>query len=133
MSDPDDATLEDLDCEPLVQTELAQVAIVRALLPHINELPLSKRARFEAIMGRWCDGVRLTPEMFNANEGRSPGGILLQTFKGFKIRLYGFARTVSSKKTFLIVDVDPAKKQDKADQGILKRAKRRVDEIGKGN
>jgi len=132
MSDSNDATLDDLDFEQLVRTERAQVAIARALLPQIDELPLPKRARFEAIMGRWCDGVRLTPDMFNGNEGRSPGGILLQTFKGFKIRLYGFARTVSSKRTFLIVDIDPAKKQDKADQNILKRAKRRVDEIGKG-
>ena len=132
MSADNDDELDQLGCEPLVRTAKAQVAISRRLLPQYRQIEDQKRARFEAVMRRWCDGVSLTPEMFNTNEGRSQSGILLQTFKAFKVRLYGFVRQANSLKTFMIVDFDPAKKQDRADQGILKRAKRKIDEIGKG-
>lgn len=131
MSANGNESLDDLDCESLVRAANAQVAMARRLLPtyRVND---QKLGRFEAIMRRWCEGVSLTPEMFNANEGRSSDGVLIQAFKGFKIRLYGFVRQVQRVKTFLIVEIDPAKKQDKADQKVLKRAKRRADEIGKG-
>jgi hypothetical protein len=132
MSASDNESLEDFDCEPLVRTAKAQVAIARRLLPAYRGVNDQKQGRFEAIMRRWCEGVSLTPEMFNANEGRSSGGILVQAFKGFKIRLYGFVRQVQRVRTFLIVEVDLAKKQNKADPKVLKRAKRRADEIGKG-
>jgi hypothetical protein len=132
MSASDNESLEDFDCEPLVRTAKAQVAIARRLLPTYRGVSDQKQGRFEAIMRRWCEGVALTSEMFNGNEGRSPNGILIQAFKGFKIRLYGFVRQVRNIKTFLIVEIDPAKKQDKADPKVLKKAKRRADEIGKG-
>ena len=132
MADDNDENLDHLECEPLLQAAKAQIAIARRLLPAYREIADQKRARFEAVMRRWCDGVPLTAEMFNANEGRSNGGILLQAFKAFKIRLYGFERRISQVRTFLIVEMDTAKKQDKADQKILKRAKRKIDEIGKG-
>jgi hypothetical protein len=68
--------------------------------------------------------------MFNANEGRTPRHeVLLQAFKTFKVRLYGFSSAVGGRRTFVIVDADPAKKQDRADPKILKRAKRRVDDL----
>lgn len=132
MNAHDDETLDKLDCESLVRTAKAQVAIARRLLPEYRSFVDQKRARFEAVMERWCDGIPLTPEMFNANEGRSKSGLLLQAFKGFKIRLYGFDRKVATLRTFLIVEIDPAKKQTKADPRVLKRAKSRIDEIGKG-
>jgi hypothetical protein len=132
MSADGNASLDDLECEPLVRTAKAQVAIARRLLPAYRGINDQKRGRFEAIMNRWCEEVPLTPEMFNGNEGRSSDGILIQAFKGFKIRLYGFVRQVRSVKSFLIVELDPAKKQDKADPKVLKRAKNRADEIGKG-
>lgn len=132
MSDHSDETLDLLECEPLAKTATSQVAIARRLLPLYRQLADQKRARFEAIMRRWCEGIPLTPEMFNLNEGRSSAGTLIQAFKGFKIRLYGFVRQVSSVKTFIIVEIDPAKKQDKADPKVLKRAKAKADAIGKG-
>lgn len=132
MSASGNESLDDLDCEPLVRTAKAQVAMARRLLPTYRGVSDQKQGRFEAIMRRWCEDVSLTPEMFNANEGRSSGGILIQAFKGFKIRLYGFVRQVQRVKTFLIIEIDPAKKQDKADPKVLKRAKRRADDIGKG-
>lgn len=132
MNAPDDETLDSLDCERLVASGNAQVAIARKVLPEFACLTDSKRGRLEAIMRRWCEGVPLTGDMFNGNEGRSSSGILLQAFKGFKVRFYGFVRQVNAIKTFLIVDVDPAKKQDKADSKILTRAKSRADNFGKG-
>ena len=105
---------------------------MKSLEAEFSAVEEKKKARFARIMELWCDDSRLTPEMFNANEGRSNGNILLQAFKAFKVRLYGFARQVAGLKTFIIVDIDPAKKQDRADPRILKRAKRRADDLGKG-
>jgi len=132
MSSDDDETLDHFQCDPLIETAGAQVAILRRLLPTYRGFKEQTRARFAAVMKRWCDGVSMPIEMFNWNEGRSADGIMIRAFKGFKIRLYGFERTVSAKRTFLIVEIDPAKKQDKADPKVLSRAKKRADEIGKG-
>lgn len=83
-------------------------------------------------MKLWCEGRKLAPTMFNYNEGRSKQkNLLIQAFKAFKIRFYGFERHLSDRRTFIIIDYDPAKKQDKADPNILKRAKSSADEIMK--
>lgn len=84
-------------------------------------------------MRLWCEGRPLTPKMFNGNEGRtSRHNLMLMAFKTFKTRFYGFSASVGGKRTFVIVDTDPAKKQDKADPTILKRAKRRIDDLVDG-
>lgn len=133
MSDNDDE-LSKLGCSRLVATSKGQVAIVQQCEVEFEAIEERKRSRLLRIMELWCDGRPLTEEMFNANEGRaSRSNLMLQAFKGFKIRMYGFVRQVSSKKTFVIVDLDLAKKQNRADKELLKRAKSRVDEIGKGN
>jgi hypothetical protein len=128
MSDETGDSLDALGCDVLVKTKAAQVCIWRSTRDGYDELEDRIKGRLERVMTLWCDNQRLTPEMFNANEGRSPKNNLLQAFKTFKCRLYGFVRTVKGTKTFIIVDIDPAKKKDKADPGILKRAKSRVDD-----
>lgn len=81
-------------------------------------------------MKLWCEGRPLTPQMFNGSEGRTlRRKIMLKAFKAFKVRLYGFDGDVGGTRTFVIVDADPAKKQDKADPKILKRAKKRIDDL----
>lgn len=80
-------------------------------------------------MELWCKGMSLTPEMMNRNEGRSGGGIRLEAFKAFKVRLYGFEVKFKKIKTFIIVIIDTAKKQNKADKNILKSAKSRADDL----
>ncbi|WP_397586696.1 hypothetical protein [Sphingobium fuliginis] len=85
------------------------------------------QARLERAMLRWCDGHALTPEMFNGNEGRSVGNLMLQVFKTHKVRLYGYETTLQGRRTFIIVERDLAKKQNKADQELLKRAKNNID------
>lgn len=133
MDDTTDESLESLECDALVEAGGAQVAIRRGMRGDFDALDDKKQGRFRRIMELWCVNQKLTPEMFNANEGRSPqGNLLLQAFKAFKVRLYGFARPVQGIRTFIVIDADPAKKQDRADPGILKRAKGRADEIGRG-
>jgi len=133
MSDSDDE-LSKLDCELLAETAKGRVAISKQVSGEFRAIEDRKRFRLTRIMELWCDGRPLTEEMFNPNEGRAPqSNLMLQAFKVFKTRLYGFVRQVAKKKTFIIVDMDTAKKQNKSDKGILKRAKARINEIGKGN
>lgn len=87
------------------------------------------KSQFLRIMDLWIEARALTPQQFNGNEGRAKRGsanILLGAFKRFKIRLYGFSHNLSGRRTFIIIDLDPAKKQDKADPKVLKRAKERA-------
>jgi len=130
MADAPDESLEQIECDVLDERYGARVAIRRATRRSYDGLDDRKKGRLIAIMQGWCEGRRLTPDMFNANEGRtSRHNMLLQAFKAFKVRLYGFSSAIGGKRTFVIVDADPAKKQDKADPKILKRAKRRVDDL----
>ncbi|PXA98494.1 hypothetical protein DMC47_08320 [Nostoc sp. 3335mG] len=132
MSDDADESLDSLECDLLEQSGGSQVAIWRGMREEFDALDDKKQGRFRRIMQLWCSNQRLTPEMFNANEGRSPqDNLLLQAFKAFKVRLYGFVRPVQGCRTFIVIDADTAKKQDRADQGILRRARGRADEVGK--
>jgi hypothetical protein len=131
MSEQDDS-LDQLGCDGLEKSGRSQVALWRAAAKDWGGLDDNQEGRFRRIMQMWCEGHKLTPEMYNGNEGRSPGNIMLHAFKAFKIRLYGFVRSVGTIRTFIVVDIDPAKKRDKADPKILKRAYDRVDQIGKG-
>lgn len=130
MSSGDDESLNTIDCDVLQERYGARVVIRRGIKGTYESLGTQKQGRFAAIFQRWCEGTKLTPEMFNANEGRtSKRNVLLQAFKAFKVRLYGFSTSVGGRRTFLIMDADPAKKQDKADPRILKRAKKRIDDL----
>ena len=126
---PDDS-LEHIECDVLAEHYGARVVIRRTLTKAWEALGDRTQARLEAIMKRWCDGDKMSPEMFNHNEGRSSRhNIMLQAFKAFKVRLYGFSFSVGEKRTLIIVDADPAKKQNKADPKILKRARSRIDDL----
>ena len=125
-----DDSLEQIECDLLEERCGARVAIHRAVRKPFDNLDDRKRGRLRAIMRLWCEGSRLTPEMMNTNEGRSTkSNTMLQAFKTFKVRLYGFSASVGSRRTFVIVDCDPAKKSDKANKNILARAKDRIDDI----
>lgn len=129
----DDEQLKKLGFTSLAETTRGRVVITEAVEPEFEALEEHVRGRLTRIMELWCDGRPLTETMFNGNEGRAKGSnILLMAFKGFKVRLYGFQQTLLKRKTFIVADIDSAKKQNKADQGILKRAKARVTEISKG-
>jgi hypothetical protein len=133
MSNPKDDSLEHIECDVLAEHSGARVVIRRAIRKVWDALDDRAQGRFSQVMKRWCDDPsQLTSEMFNGNEGRTPKhNEMLKAFKNnaAKARLYGFSRAVSDVKTFIIVDADTAKKQNKADPNILKRAKSRVDDF----
>lgn len=130
MNSPKDDSLEHIECDVLAEHSGARVVIRRAIRKVYDALDSQKQASFAPKMKRWCDGDKMSPEMFNHNEGRSPKhNVMLQAFKAFKVRLYGFQFAVDDKKTFIIVDADTAKTQNKADPKILKRAKSRIDDM----
>ncbi len=107
----------------------ACVAIAASLQDDLAEIDERKMARLTRIMELWTEGQQLTAEQFNGNEGRAKRGdrnIMLQAFKTHKVRLFGIVMSLDSLRTFLIVDLDPAKKQNKADPKILKRAQNRA-------
>lgn len=54
---------------------------------------------------------------------------LLYEFKSYQFRLYGVIREYRGKRSFLGVGCDPAKKNNKADQRILRRAANAADKI----
>lgn len=132
MSDDNGDSADDLNCDSLEVSGRSQVLLWRPITKEWEKLEAKQQGRFARIMQMWCEGHQLTKEMFNGNEGRSPThNVMLQAFKAFKIRLYGFVTTINEMRSFIIVDIDPAKKQDKADPNILKRAYARLDEMSK--
>jgi hypothetical protein len=54
---------------------------------------------------------------------------LLYEFKSHQFRLYGVVKTYHGKRSFVGVVCDPAKKTNKADQRVLKRAANAADKI----
>ena len=131
MSGAETDSLEPFGCVRIVRKGASQVVIEAALVDAYNKLDPRARGRMERVMELWCEDRALTKAMFNGNEGRSTKGTMLQAIKAFKVRLYGFVTDLDGSRSFVIVDHDPAKKQDAADQNILKRAKGRVDGFGK--
>ena len=133
MKNPKDDSIEHIECDVLAEHSGARVVIRRAIGKVYDALDDRAQGRLSAVMKRWCeDPSLLTAEMFNGNEGRSSRhNMMLQAFKNnaAKLRLYGFSFPVANKKTFIIVDADTAKKQNKADPKILKRAKSRIDDF----
>jgi hypothetical protein len=51
------------------------------------------------------------------------------TFKAWKWRLYGAIVQVPGKRCFVGVNVDPNKKQDKADQKLLRNTAQKIGEL----
>lgn len=114
-------------CSTLADLDGSRVWITNAARRYYDGFDEAKRERLNRIMHHWCEERALTKKMFNGNEGRSTGGTMLKAFKSFKHRFYGFERQIGGTRTFVILDYDGAKKQDKGDPAVLKRAKGRLD------
>lgn len=117
----------------LAHTAKGSVVLHQCVAELFDALDEQVRGRLTRIMELWCDDKPLTDKMINRNEGRSPRtNTMCQAFKAFKVRLYGHVCSEKGKKCFVISDFDGAKKQDKADKAILKRAKTRIDDLVEG-
>jgi hypothetical protein len=126
-------TLKRIGAEPLVVEADAQIVILEKVKKVFEGIEEQPKARLTRVMELWCLGKPLTDKMFNGNEGRSKQkNMMLQAFKAWKVRLFGIVTSISGKKTFIIVNIDSAKKQEKADKNILRIAKERVDDLDLG-
>jgi hypothetical protein len=119
-----------LNCETLASKGKLRVVINPSAFKIWQALDDQVSGRLLRILEQWCDQRNLLPKMHNKNEGRTAKfNIRMEAFKSFKVRFYGFERSIDGQRIFIIADADPAKKQDKADPAILKRSKSRIDAI----
>ncbi len=131
MRDENDESPEAYGCTLLVDHEGSRVWISHKVRRQFDRLEEACQEKLKSYMELWCEERALTKEMFNGNEGRSPGGIMLKAFKRYQARMYGFERDIDNVRTFVIVDCNPAKKRTPAKQADLKRARKRADSFGK--
>jgi hypothetical protein len=99
-----------------------------------GRLETKARARLGRIMELFCTGdwQHIPKTQFNPNEGRYAVGstgkrVLIGAFKGWQVRLYGTVLEYAGKRSFIASAIDPAKKDDRADQKLLKRAAQRLE------
>jgi hypothetical protein len=90
-----------------------------------DTLSKKRRTHLTRYFQRFCElGPRsLGEEKFRWEESFSDGRggqVPVYAFKPFKWRLYGGILTVGGKRCFVGVRIDPSKKQDKANQELLK-------------
>lgn len=94
-----------------------------------KEASAEQRAGLEDLVVRFAAGgpQALPRTKLNGNEGWFPsekaaGKVRLQALKPWQLRAYGFVRSVAGKPTFIITGADCSKKQDRANQKVLKAA-----------
>jgi hypothetical protein len=121
--------------ELLLEGEVCVVAINVAAAQKIRKSASNHQIEgLRSLVRRFCSGEKLPSGKFNGNEGRHPdagvsGNILLQAFKPFQLRAYGFVQQFNGRSIFFITGVDTAKKQNKANQTILDNAGRTAYEL----
>lgn len=121
------------ECEVLSSGTGGRVLLNKQAAKDFWGLDTKQQARFLAIMDLWANDQRLNEKQINHNEGRTKGGIdrLLQAFKIRKVRCYGFVCPLGGVKSFVVIDIDTAKKQIRGAKRILDRAKARVNSFEK--
>lgn len=126
MSDSDDEASQ-FNCETLAEKKgNNRVLLSNGVAKEFWSLDKRDQARLIANMDLWVENRALADTQFNGNEGRAKNGRMLMAFKVHKVRCYGFVCPLQGQKTFVIVDVDPAKKTHKGKPRVLDRAKVRV-------
>jgi hypothetical protein len=114
----------------------AEYARVRQLAEQADEIAVKRKAHIERYFREFCDYVdvhkRLSREKFK-KEGNFPDGhhgkVAVWTFKSWQWRLYGATLTVEGRRCFVGVQVDNAKKQDRANQTLLKKTALEIGEL----
>lgn len=107
------------------------IYMTREVWETYDKLDASWRARCEKNMEFYRrDGpVNLSPDKFR-NEGRHHTGgksgkeIMIYAFKAYQVRVYG--GKIPNVDCFICTEIDPAKKQDKADVAKLRRAAQKL-------
>ncbi|WP_370197521.1 hypothetical protein [Roseibium sp.] len=109
-----------------------EICMLKKLERTFKKLDVKERARLLKWMKSYAkDGAKYLDDQKFKGEGRFPSGLpsgekyTVYAFKAWKIRLYGCFEG----KRFLITEIDPAKKQNKADPQKLKNAATRYGEV----
>ena len=92
-----------------------------------GEIETKRRVQLDRYFREFCDHEyffrRLSDQKFK-NEGNFPVGkgcqVTVWAFKAWQWRLYGAILQVNGTRCFVGVNVDPNKKQDKADRKLLR-------------
>jgi hypothetical protein len=98
-----------------------------------DEISMKRSAHLTRYFREFCDHVeffrRLSEEKFK-KEGNFPDGsgdkVAVWTFKAWQWRLYGAIFAVEGRRCFVGVKVDAFKKQNRADQQMLKSTAKEV-------
>lgn len=126
MSDSED--FSDIDCDHVLTGATGRVLMAKVVTADFVQLESKKQARLISNAKLWADGLNPHSDQFQGNEGRCGGANdrMLVAVKVHKVRLYGFIRRIENMKTLIIVEIDSAKKQDKASPRMLRKAKSAV-------
>lgn len=129
MSDSTD--FSEIDCDHVLSGSEARVLMRKKVTKEFEKLDSRQQSRLMSNMKLWADGRNPSQEQFNGNEGRCGGANnrMLVAVKVHKVRLYGFVRQYRERKTLILVDIDPAKKSNKASPHLLKRARAAAVEV----
>lgn len=129
MSDSD--AFDDIECDHVLTGQAGRVVMAKRVTREFLTIDSKKQARLLSNAKLWADGHKPSAEQFNGSEGRCGGqnDRMLVAVKVHKVRLYGFIRRLRGLRTLIIVEIDTAKKQDRACPRVLKRAKLAVIEI----
>ena len=108
-----------------------KIYMTREVFETYDKLEAKWRARCEKNMefyGRHGP-QNLSKDKFRSEDrfhtgGRSGKEIMIYAFKAYQVRLYG--GKIPNVNCFICTEIDPAKKQDKADEDKLKRAARKL-------
>lgn len=104
----------------------AEVAYMQ-VIEGTDEIAVKRKVQLQRYFRAFCESVhffrQLSDQKFK-NEGNFPDGtgrqVAVWTFKSWQWRVYGSILPVSGKRCFVGMFVDPAKKQDRANQQMLK-------------
>ena len=109
---------------------------VLQLAEEADEIAVKRKAHIERYFREFCDNVdvqrRLSQEKFK-KEGNFPDGhhgkVAIWVFKSWQWRLYGATLTVEGRRCFVGMKIDDAKKQDRANQTMLKNTALEIGEL----
>jgi hypothetical protein len=108
------------------------VAMTQSVYKTFSMVAAKARARIKRPMEKYAEeGPRhLNREQFRL-EMRCPSGrgsekVAVYCFKAWQVRVYGVRITMNEKPVFVCSEIDPSKKQDKANPKLIKQAAKKA-------
>ncbi len=121
-------TANKFDCELLAEGKLREVWLCKKRIKLFGKADEKMTARALAIIARYCDveksALKQTSYKTLRRYKRGDESFQLKEFKADQLRLYGFEEIVNGDEIFVVVEIDPQKKQDRASPRKLESAER---------